>query len=140
MRTHLQLPKSSAGCTIGLGGPEAPVDLQSLDLGLARVIAYVSNYFFDGFAGADSWRWMLGVVAFPSLLFSIMVLFTPESPRWLLTKKGDEGAARKILAITESNVDKAVQDIKAANASEKVGTNESVFSKKYFTPDRKSVV
>ena len=98
------------------------------------LIAYVSNYLLDGFAGADSWRWMLGIVALPSLAFSAMVLFTPESPRWLLTKKGDEEGARKILAITEPNVDKAVEEIKAASASENVGTNETIFSMKYFTP------
>ena len=98
------------------------------------LIAYVSNYLLDGFAGADSWRWMLGIVALPSLAFSAMVLFTPESPRWLLTKKGDEEGARKILAITEPNVDKAVEEIKAASANENVGTNETIFSMKYFTP------
>ena len=98
------------------------------------LIAYVSNYLLDGFAGADSWRWMLGVVALPSLVFSFMVLFTPESPRWLLTKKGDEAGARKVLAITEPDVDKAVEEIKAATLSENIGTNESFFSAKYKTP------
>ena len=99
------------------------------------LIAYVSNYLFDGFGGDDDWRWMLGVVAFPSLIFSVMVLFTPESPRWLITKKGDEAEARKVLAITEPDVDKAVEEIKASAAADNNGgVQESFFSKKFSTP------
>ena len=99
------------------------------------LIAYVSNYLFDGFGGDNDWRWMLGVVAIPSLIFSFLVTLTPESPRWLITKKGDEAEARKILAITESDVDKAVEDIKTANASGNTeGVGESFFSKKFTTP------
>jgi MFS transporter, SP family, arabinose:H+ symporter len=99
------------------------------------LIAYVSNYFFDGFGGDDDWRWMLGVVALPSLIFSGLVLLTPESPRWLITKKGDEAEARKVLAITEPDVDKAVEEIKSAALTENVGgIQESFFSKKYTTP------
>ena len=97
------------------------------------LIAYVSNYLFDGFGGDDDWRWMLGVVALPSLLFSIMVLFTPESPRWLITRKGDESHAREVLAITEDDVDKAVNEIKASQG-ENNGVQESFFNKKFTTP------
>jgi MFS transporter, SP family, arabinose:H+ symporter len=99
------------------------------------LIAYISNYLFDGFDGGNDWRWMMGVVALPSLIYSIMVLFTPESPRWLITKKGDEEAARKVLAITEPDVDAAMSEIKKANLITEVGKpKESFFSKKYQTP------
>lgn len=99
------------------------------------LIAYVSNYFFDGFGGDNDWRWMLGIVALPSLIFSFLVLLTPESPRWLITKGNDEAEARKVLAITEPDVDKAVDEIKTAAASENVGgVQEALFSKKYTTP------
>ncbi len=98
------------------------------------LIAYVSNYLFDGFGGDNDWRWMLGVVALPSLVFSAMVLFTPESPRWLITRKGDEDTARKVLAITEPDVDKAVEEIKASQQGDNTGVQESFFSKKFSTP------
>jgi MFS transporter, SP family, arabinose:H+ symporter len=98
------------------------------------LIAYVSNYLFDGFGGDDDWRWMLGVVALPSLVFSAMVLFTPESPRWLITRKGDEATARKVLAITEPDVDKAVEEIKASAQGDNTGVQESFFSMKFSTP------
>ncbi len=99
------------------------------------LIAYVSNYLFDGFGGDDDWRYMLGVVAIPSLIFSFLVTLTPESPRWLITKKGDEAEARKILAITEPDVDKAVNEIKAASVNDNVGgVEDSFFSKKFTWP------
>jgi sugar porter (SP) family MFS transporter len=40
---------------------------------------------------------MLGVAAFPSLLYALLCLGLPESPRWLLTRKGDREAALKVL-------------------------------------------
>ena len=99
------------------------------------LIAYVSNYLFDGFGGDNDWRWMLGVVAIPSLIFSFLVMLTPESPRWLIIKKNDEAEARKILAITESNVDRAVEEIKmATNSGNTEGVADSFFSKKYAKP------
>lgn len=53
------------------------------------LIAFLSNYFLQGFGGDNDWRWMLGVLVFPSLFFTIMVIGIPESPRWLITQKND---------------------------------------------------
>jgi MFS transporter, SP family, arabinose:H+ symporter len=96
------------------------------------LIAYVSNYLLAG--GEDSWRWMLGIVAIPSIVFSILMLFTPETPRWLTLYKKDEAAARKVLAITEDNVENAINEIKNSAKSEKKTTSDSLFSKKYSLP------
>ncbi|MBL7827861.1 MAG: sugar porter family MFS transporter [Saprospiraceae bacterium] len=100
------------------------------------LLAYVSNYLLEGVGGEDDWRWMLGVVAFPSLIFSLMMASTPETPRWLLLKKGDEAAARKVLAITdEAGVNEAVEAIKQSAEAEKSNTGkESVFSGKFNFP------
>ncbi len=35
------------------------------------LLAYLSNYLLQGVGGENDWRWMLGIVAFPSLLFSL---------------------------------------------------------------------
>ncbi|KAL3845907.1 hypothetical protein ACJIZ3_003310 [Penstemon smallii] len=44
-----------------------------------------------------SWRLMLGVLSFPSLLyFALMVFYLPESPRWLVSK-GKMLEAKKVL-------------------------------------------
>src|ERR1035438_2935482 len=47
------------------------------------LIAFVSNALLAGI-GANAWRWMLGVAAFPSLLYALLCIGLPESPRWLL--------------------------------------------------------
>src|SRR6187431_704060 len=35
------------------------------------LIAFLSNYFFEGMGGENDWRWMLGVMAVPSLIYTI---------------------------------------------------------------------
>lgn len=64
------------------------------------LIAYVSNALLAG-VGPNSWRWMLGVAAFPSLLYALFCLGLPESPRWLLSRKGDRAAALDVLQRTQ---------------------------------------
>ena len=62
---------------------------------LGILVAYFSNYLI-GTDNADSWRWMLGIVAFPSVLFVILIFRVPESPRWLVLKKRDAAGALSI--------------------------------------------
>ena len=59
---------------------------------LGIVIAFASNAVLAKIVGGpDSWRWMLGVAAIPSLIYSVMCLSLPESPRWLLMRDGGGG-------------------------------------------------
>src|SRR6266403_1001622 len=60
------------------------------------LVAFVSNALLAGM-GENAWRWMLGVAAFPSLLYAVMTLGIPESPRWLLSRKGDREAGIDVL-------------------------------------------
>jgi SP family arabinose:H+ symporter-like MFS transporter len=101
---------------------------------LGILIAYVSNYLLLGVGGENDWRWMLGIVALPSLAFSGLMLLTPETPRWLLLHQGDEKAAREVLSITESNVAKAIEEIKASATHKTDRHTESLFSGKYRVP------
>lgn len=66
------------------------------------VIAYLSNALLAG-AGENAWRWMLGVTAFPSVLYTLCCLVIPESPRWLLGRKGDRQAGVAVLRLIEPN-------------------------------------
>ena len=47
--------------------------------------------------GSADWRFMLGVSMVPALVQAACVLRLPESPRWLLNKRGDADAARRAL-------------------------------------------
>jgi sugar porter (SP) family MFS transporter len=70
------------------------------------LIAFVSNALLAGI-GENAWRWMLGVAAFPSLLYAVFCFGLPESPRWLLGKKGDREAGLQVLQRIEPDASKA---------------------------------
>ena len=86
------------------------------------LIAFVSNTLLAGI-GEDAWRWMLGVAAFPSLLYALTCFALPESPRWLLSRKGDRGAGMKVLhqvqpAASESEISAEADEIIVASSEE----------------------
>lgn len=91
------------------------------------LFAYLSNYLLQGVGGANDWRYMLGVVGIPSLLFALFMLFTPESPRWLLLHRNDEEAARKIFAMSGAPADEVIREIKHSTHKR----TESLFSGKF---------
>lgn len=64
------------------------------------VIAFASNALLAGI-GANAWRWMLGIAGFPSLLYTSLCFGLPESPRWLLGRKGDREAGLKVLRLVQ---------------------------------------
>src|SRR5215471_9419338 len=70
------------------------------------LVAFVSNALLAGI-GENAWRWMLGVAAFPSVLYAIFCFGLPESPRWLLSKKGDREGALSVLQRIEPEVPRA---------------------------------
>ncbi len=71
------------------------------------LIAFVSNALLAG-TGQYAWRWMLGVAAFPSLLYALSCFVLPESPRWLLSRKRDRDAAVRILRRIQPHLREAV--------------------------------
>lgn len=65
--------------------------------------AFLSNYLLARAAGASTgalwggqaaWRWMFWMQAFPSLLFLVLLLTIPESPRYLVVKRRKDEAMR----------------------------------------------
>ena len=71
------------------------------------LIAFVSNALLAGI-GENAWRWMLGVAAFPSLLYALFCFAIPESPRWLLSRKGDREAGMQVLQRIQPNASESV--------------------------------
>lgn len=55
--------------------------------------AFLSN---TAFGPSGSWRWMLGIIAFPAIALLVGVLSLPRSPRWLMSC-GREAEAREVL-------------------------------------------
>jgi len=100
------------------------------------VIAYLSNYLLQGVGGEDSWRWMLGVVAIPSALYCVIIVFVPESPRWLMVHKGDYTTARTILQASDpEGVEEAIQSLQQSIEEEKQKESVAAFlTRRFGTP------
>jgi len=78
------------------------VSLNQFTIVIGMLIVYFVNARVAGLGDeawntAVGWRWMFGSGVFPAIFFLILLLFVPESPRWL-TKQGDEKQALAILA------------------------------------------
>jgi sugar porter (SP) family MFS transporter len=109
------------------------VGMYQFNIVFGILIAYLSNFLLKGVGGANDWRWMLGIMAIPSLIYTVMVMSVPESPRWLIAKKNDTDGAKKVLAtIGVENIDAEIKTIVDSNAHEKTtGSNNSFFNRKY---------
>ena len=108
------------------------VGLFQFNVVLGILVSYLSNYLISQ-GGETSWRWMLGVQAFPSLLFLVLIKFIPESPRWLILKKGEFAKALEILRIINPlNCNEELASIKNSTLSSNQKT-ASLFSGKYKT-------
>jgi len=95
------------------------------------LIAYLSNYLLADI-GPQSWRWMLGVQAFPSLVFLIAVLNIPESPRWLLLQRGNAREAREVLNLIDPHT--AEQTLVAIRQTSTTTASSRLFSGEYRLP------
>ena len=95
--------------------------------------AFLSNYFFQGVGGENDWRWMLGILVVPSVIFTFMVLAIPESPRWLITQKNNILAASNIFKeMGVEDVQKEVDFIiKGNKTNSSVSKTDSFFIVKY---------
>ena len=96
--------------------------LQQIAIILGLFMAFVSNYLLAEFAGAsteplwlgiDAWRWMFWMELLPAVLFLLMLLFIPESPRFLLLKGRDEAGANVLQRLYgQAAASRKVQEIR----------------------------
>lgn len=86
------------------------VALYQFNIVFGILMAYFSNYLIGTANLSEGWRWMLGVEALPALIYSVLILKVPKSPRWLIAKKQDYETAREILTRTDpEGVDEAMK-------------------------------
>ena len=91
------------------------------------LVAYLSNALLSG-VGEQAWRWMLGVAAFPSLLYTLLCIGLPESPRWLLSRRQDTAAGLRVLRLirpeaSESEIAAEADAIRSASTAKGAATN-----------------
>lgn len=96
------------------------------------LIAFLSNFLLSGI-GDNDWRWMVGVEAFPAIIYTLFILSVPKSPRWLLINGKPEEAGKILQLINPNrNVDEMIQEIQKNNAMPE--SHEHIFMKKYRFP------
>ena len=108
------------------------VGLYQFNIVFGILIAFFSNYLLSG-SSENDWRWMVGVEAFPAVIYTFLALGIPRSPRWLLTR-GKEDEAGSVLERLGS--DRSLEQLKAdmLRTESMDGKGENIFMKKYRFP------
>jgi len=81
------------------------------------LVVYFVNYFIarghtDDWINQTGWRWMFASEAIPAILFFVMMLTVPETPRYLVMKNQHLHAEKVLLKITDRvNATKLMGDI-----------------------------
>ncbi len=140
------------GVGIGVSSVVAPIYISEISTPVTRgrlgalyqfnivfgiLIAFLSNYFLQGVGGSNDWRWMLGVLAIPSFVYTALVFGISESPRWLISKKNDLVSAKKImLQIGVTDVEAETAAILQSNEHES-GTGKTI---RFFSAKHKKII
>jgi len=108
----------------------------SLVLGI--LVAFISNALLKG-VGENAWRWMLAVEGLPALVYTLLALRIPESPRWLIGLKNRLDDGNKVLAslyrdATEDEINAMAEEIVVAAKTEAVATGGAFFSSHLSRP------
>jgi SP family sugar:H+ symporter-like MFS transporter len=103
--------------------------LQQMAIVLGIFVSQLINYGLNEAAngqttnnlwGLQAWRWMLIIEAFPAVLYGLLALMVPESPRYLIANN-QIGRAREVFRRVEgehTDIDGRVREIQRVLASE----------------------
>lgn len=109
------------------------VALYQFNIVFGILMAYISNYFLKDI-GEHAWRWMIGIEAFPALLYTLLVLTVPQSPRWLIIYRNNAQKAKEILNMIYPDKDSEKELAIIVKDHEKEDSNDSIFRSKYSFP------
>lgn len=111
------------------------VALYQFNLVLGILLAFLSNYYLQGFGGENDWRYMLGVEAIPALIYLVLVLGIPYSPRWLVMQgRVDEARAVLVKMIdSKPQIEQTISEIQSHTQKQGL-SKEILFQKKYARP------
>lgn len=100
------------------------------------LVAFLSNSLL-GMVEDTGWRWMMGVEAFPALAFAFFCLGLPESPRWLITHKGDVESGVTVLRRMNPDYTTDQMDFVVREITESVNDNQEsgkLFTRRFLKP------
>jgi len=113
------------------------VAITQFNIVLGVLLAFFSNYLLARLElGAVEWRWMFGVEAFPAAAFTLLLYFTPRSPRWLASQ-GRVDEARRVLEQLGNDAQRVEQELQSILKSLDFAHHsmqEPLFSRSYARP------
>ncbi len=108
------------------------VGLYQFNIVFGILVAFFSNYLLSGL-GENAWRFMIGIEALPAVLYTLLVLKIPYSPRWLYLQGNHDGAKDILSGIyTTEQIKQLLEEIdeeQAATPTE--GNKENIYQPKY---------
>lgn len=110
-------PSALRGRTIGM---------QNFAIVFGQVVIFIINFLIAKGASQAwlvdmGWRVMIGSEVIPCLLFCMVSLLIPESPRWLVMKNRDAEARATLCKIGgHAYADRCIQDIRASLSAERL--------------------
>ncbi|MGH7567096.1 MAG: sugar porter family MFS transporter [Gemmatimonadota bacterium] len=111
------------------------VGVFQINIVVGILAAYLSNYLVGTMElGEAEWRWKFGVEAAPAVLFLLMLLGIPHSPRWLVQRGRLQDARRVLSLLGEENVDASLDGMVDAARLEHRRGQERLFSARYRFP------
>jgi MFS transporter, SP family, arabinose:H+ symporter len=157
--THLVIARLIGGVGVGFAAMVAPmfisemapahlrgrlVSLYQLSITLGILCSYLSNAWLLNIAGStrfgnwmdfyfvdEVWRAMLGSNAIPAILFYLMLLLVPESPRWLIAKGKNQQGLDILSRINGPEKAQIESEEIIATLKEENGSFNELFSKKF---------
>jgi SP family arabinose:H+ symporter-like MFS transporter len=101
------------------------VSFNQLNIVIGISVAFFTNYLIVHLSKSDAswveslklkeyiWRWMLGIEFFPATIYFFLLLFIPQSPRWLVMKGRYDEALKVMKKFDEDeNAEKVIHEIK----------------------------
>jgi len=128
------------------------VSFNQLNIVIGISVAFFINYLIVHLAKSDcrwvetlkireyNWRWMLGIEFFPAALYFFLLMFVPQSPRWLIMKERFDDAFKIMKEISgEKTATKVVAKIKENILLDKTPKEKTSF-RELFVPAMKLVL
>ena len=112
------------------------VGLVQFNIVLGILLAYLSNYIIQMIITDEkvAWRWMLGVMLIPSVVFLLLLVSVSETPRWLMSRGRDKEAVEisRRLCSTQAESEEQIAEIRQQLAADRTkGSLSDFFSRRY---------
>ena len=147
----LMIARFIGGVGVGISTVAAPLYISEISPAKARgrlagmfqfnivfgiLVAFVSNALLSK-VGDNAWRWMLGVEAFPALIYTLCCVWLIESPRWLITHRGDRAKGLEVFRrinpdMTEAEVAALADEVEGSVSHTKADAR--FFTRRLATP------